>query len=63
MNLAENRGSKILFIVFDVVFENNRQFVVHAPDYSASCYCVIEFRLEIFHGYPAKQIIKCTVTL
>ena len=26
-------------IVFDVMFENNRQFVVHAPAYSASCYC------------------------
>ena len=58
MNLAENRGSKILFIVFDVVFENNRVHVVHNPAYSASCYCVIEFRLEIIDGYPAKQIIK-----
>ena len=62
MNLAENLGSKILFIVFDVVFENNRQHVVHAPDYSASCYCVIEFRLEIINDYPAKHIITCTVT-
>ena len=62
MNLAENRGSKFLFVVFDVVFENNTQHVVHAPAYSASCYCVIEFRLEVIHGYSARQIIKCTVT-
>ena len=54
MNLAENRGSKILFIVFDVMFENNRQHALHDPAYSASCYCVIEFRLEIIHGYSAK---------
>ena len=37
--LGGNRGSKILFIVFDVVFENNRVHVEHNPTYSASCYC------------------------
>ena len=62
MNLAENRGTKILLIVFEFLFKNNRQYAEYDPAYSATCYCVIEFRLEIIHGYPAKQIIKCTVT-
>ena len=59
MNLAENR---VLLIVFEVMFKNNRQHAEHDPAYSASCYCVNEFRLEVIHGYPAKQIIACTVT-
>ena len=31
MNLAENRRTKILLIVLKVMFEDNRQHVVHKP--------------------------------
>ena len=62
MNLAVNHGIEILFIVFEVMFKNNRQHAEHNPAYSANCYCVIESRLEIIHGCLAKQIITCTVT-
>ena len=43
MNLAENHGIKILFIVFEVMFENNRLHAEHNPAYSANCYCLMNF--------------------
>ena len=32
-------GTKILLIVFEILFKNNRVHVEHDPTYSVSCYC------------------------
>ena len=41
MNLAENRETKILLIVFEVMFKNNRLHAEHDPAYSATCYLLL----------------------
>ena len=61
MNLAENRGPKfcLLFSRSCSRTIDNMQNITR-PIHQVVI--VIEFRLEINHGYPAKQIIKCPVT-
>ena len=58
MSLAENRETKLFSSSCSRTIENMQNITrsIH------QVVIVIDFRLEIIHGYPAKQIIKCTAT-